>query len=122
MMTFCSAALGLHHEHQRPDRNQYFDLDCTRIAAQSGVAPVCSGVCQGWGCQFEPRTNPLLNNWEGPYDTNSVMHYQTYAFGKDPAFPPLIGKIPAVQVPLHPRPSILDLVRVCEIYKDQCFG
>ena len=59
MMTFCSAALGLHHEHQRPDRNQYFDLDCTRIAAQNGVAPVCSGVCQGWGCQFEPRTGGL---------------------------------------------------------------
>ena len=68
------------------------------------------------------RTNELLNNWQGPYDTNSVMHYQTWAFAKDPTVPPLIGKIPAVRVPLHPRPSFLDLVRVCEIYRDQCFG
>ena len=50
------------------------------------------------------------------------MHYQTYAFAKDFLQPPLIGKIPAVQVPLHPRPSFLDLVRVCEIYSDRCFA
>lgn len=49
------------------------------------------------------------------------MHYQIGAFGKNAGQPPLIAK-PGVVVPNNPRPSLMDLVRVCEIFKDLCKG
>lgn len=115
-------ALGLYHEHQRPDRDKYFTLDCSRIEDRDGASPVCTVPCDGWGCAFEFRNNPVVHNWEGPYDTNSVMHYFETSFGISSSQPPLIGVTADVRVGRTTKPTIFDLTRVCEIYHDQCFG
>ena len=83
---------------------------------------MCTIPCDGWGCAFEYRNNPAAHNWEGPYDTNSVMHYFEDSFAISSSQPPLIGVTPAVRVGRTEKPTIFDLTRVCEIYHEQCFG
>ncbi|CAG9953046.1 unnamed protein product [Clonostachys rosea f. rosea IK726] len=115
--------LGLHHEHQRPDRYRFFNLECANVIDFNGVPAQCSqSACQGWGCQFAPITNPLVYNYEGPYDTNSVMHYFEWQFGKSFTQKPLMGVDSKVYVGRGSRPSLMDLVRVCEMYPDECRG
>ncbi|RSL58901.1 hypothetical protein CEP53_005989 [Fusarium sp. AF-6] len=81
-----TTTLGLHHEHKRPDRDKYFTLDCAALMLdEDGVAAVCTSeaACKGWGCQLTALENPLVHNWEGPYDTNSVIHYFERSAAKD---------------------------------------
>ncbi|KAH7110379.1 hypothetical protein B0J13DRAFT_662057 [Dactylonectria estremocensis] len=115
-------SLGLHHEQQRPDRNEYFDLDCSKIAkSPEGDVAKCDSPCQGWGCQFESYSDPAVFNYEGPYDTSSIMHYGEAAFAADWQDPALVG-IKGVRVTTGDKPSLMDAVRVCEMYADQCNG
>lgn len=59
-------ALGAGHEHQRPDRDLYIDVNAACIDPAYPYAP----------SQFEPE--PMLIY--GPYDFDSVMHYSQCAF------------------------------------------
>ena len=59
--------LGLYHEHQRPDRNNYIQINWGNI--QSGT-----------GSQFQP-VSPTITI--GSYDFASTMHYSAYAFSKN---------------------------------------
>ena len=59
-----SHALGLYHEHQRPDRDDF--VLYLPFCVQSGAAS-----------NFEKRTGFV---W-GPYDPGSIMHYTAGAFG-----------------------------------------
>ncbi|RSM11620.1 hypothetical protein CEP52_002905 [Fusarium oligoseptatum] len=77
-------------------------------------------ACKGWACQFTALENPLVHNWEGPYDTNSVMHYFERSAAKDSSVQPLTGVNPRVRVSRTDRPTFMDLVRVCKMYRDQC--
>ncbi|EXK49881.1 hypothetical protein FOMG_02360 [Fusarium oxysporum f. sp. melonis 26406] len=117
--------LGLQHEHKRPDRDQYFNLDCSALMDdEKGVAPVCTSEdkCQGWGCQFTALVDPLVYNFEGPYDTSSVMHYFERSAAKDFSSQPLTGIKPGVRVGRTSRPTLMDLLRVCNMYQLQCAG
>ncbi|KAM5342201.1 hypothetical protein ACJ41O_015232 [Fusarium nematophilum] len=116
-------SLGLLHEHRRPDRPNYFTLDCAAlINDDDGTPPVCTDPCMGWGCEFVPATNPATRNFEGPYDTNSIMHYWERTAAKDASSQPLTGVNPRVVVGKSGKPSLMDLIRVCELYSDQCLG
>lgn len=71
-------ALGLGHEHSRPDRDDYIKINRENIAP--GMAGYFNKVLEG-------------KNWEkdGEYDYISVMHYPWWAFSKgdfsDPNYP-----------------------------------
>jgi cysteine-rich repeat protein len=122
--TDADPALGLRHEHQRPDRDQYFNLDCSKLAPAppSNTPAKCGVPCEGWGCQFAAIDNPDIFNFEGPYDTSSIMHYEEYLFATDWTQPALTGVVPGVRVTAGERPSLMDAVRVCEMYGDLCKG
>lgn len=70
-------ALGLMHEHQRPDRDQYVEVIEENI--KSGMSSQLRMV---------PQITP-----KGPYDFNSIMHYSSKSFSAN-------GK-----VTLRPRPA-----------------
>ncbi len=66
-------AMGYYHEHQRPDRNTFVNID---YGAFGGP---CDSNCETSGCQdanFGIRGTAL-----GPYDYDSVMHYGAFDFG-----------------------------------------
>jgi len=63
-------AMGLLHEHQRPDRDQYVDIIWDNIYAQYKV-------------NFEIRDNPLIVEESYAYDYQSIMHYPPKSFSID---------------------------------------
>ncbi len=69
-------ALGLMHEHQRSDRDQYVTVD------YSNVEP-----------GFESAFAIVANSQNvGPYDFSSIMHYTWLSFARDGSRPVLIPK------------------------------
>jgi hypothetical protein len=70
-------ALGLLHEHQRGDRDQYVTIDLSNVADNA----------RG---NFQLLSLPLV----GPYDFGSVMHYHQYAFAIDRARPTIVPHAP----------------------------
>ena len=68
-------AIGLYHEHQRGDREDYVVYN-----------PFC--VQAGKSGNFDKRAGLVI----GPYDQNSIMHYRANAFSIAPNCPTLIPK------------------------------
>eukprot|EP00088_Acartia_fossae_P011540 TRINITY_DN15865_c0_g1_i11.p1 TRINITY_DN15865_c0_g1~~TRINITY_DN15865_c0_g1_i11.p1 ORF type:complete len:373 (+),score=54.17 TRINITY_DN15865_c0_g1_i11:80-1198(+) len=62
-------ALGAAHEHVRPDRNVFLDVDCSRI--KTGNEKVQRTYYQ----QFT-RKCPFSKTENTPFDVNSIMHYR----------------------------------------------
>jgi Astacin (Peptidase family M12A) len=63
--------IGLRHEHQRPDRNQFVTVNNANIQAPSPTQP-------------NPAGNFAIDNTNCPlgrYDCGSIMHYGQNAFG-----------------------------------------
>src|SRR5262249_9229501 len=58
-------ALGLHHEHERPDRDLYVQINGANIQS-------------GFGNQFTKQ--PTGTRVYGPYDFDSLMHYGRCSF------------------------------------------
>lgn len=124
-------ALGLQHEHQRPDRETYMHFNCSALAdynkygTTSSPCPgdpnkCCqSATCYGWACQFAFIT---WLDYSGPIDMVSVMMYQEYSFSAG-FYPTLVGingnKVPTWDTP---NPSAGDAKRVCDIYFEACKG
>jgi len=59
--------LGLLHEHQRPDRDQY-------------VIIVWENILPEYKFNFESRNNPLITEEDYDYDFDSIMHYHSTGF------------------------------------------
>ncbi|KAH7113930.1 hypothetical protein B0J13DRAFT_533708 [Dactylonectria estremocensis] len=117
--------LGLYHEQQRPDRDDYIEIHCENlIPDQFGEKAVCDDdVCRGWGCAFR-KLGEAEVDWSGAYDTESIMHYGESDFSYDwYNVPVLVGK---GNVKLHrgfsAHPSLLDVGRLCDIYGEDCRG
>ncbi len=62
--------LGLLHEHQRPDRDEY-------------VTVFWNNILTGKEFNFEKQDNPLINEEDYDYDFESIMHYPTSSFSKN---------------------------------------
>jgi hypothetical protein len=67
--------LGFHHEHQRPDRDNYITIDIGNVAGNARFA-------------FDRYAFPAF----GPYDFGSVMHYGSNFFALDLSRPTIIPK------------------------------
>jgi hypothetical protein len=63
-------ALGLLHEHQRPDRDQFVRVIWSNLMAQFFV-------------NYEKQDNPLIKEEQYNYDFSSIMHYPANSFSID---------------------------------------
>lgn len=101
-------ALGLQHEHQRPDRDDYITVDFGNIKDEYRDA-------------YEKMPPSPFNAIRGPYDFLSVMHYTSVAplAGKEPFKPVIVAQPAFAQFTsqlgqLHP--SGQDLEQVAAMY------
>uniref|UniRef100_A0A1I7RHH9 Metalloendopeptidase n=1 Tax=Bursaphelenchus xylophilus TaxID=6326 RepID=A0A1I7RHH9_BURXY len=62
-------ALGLEHEHQRHDRDKYIKVNYRNVQ-------------KGKEDNFDKIPSHLVELYGQPYDYNSIMHYDSRAFGK----------------------------------------
>uniref|UniRef100_A0A8C7JW46 Metalloendopeptidase n=1 Tax=Oncorhynchus kisutch TaxID=8019 RepID=A0A8C7JW46_ONCKI len=99
-------ALGLHHEHTRPDRDQYITIQWDNVV---------SGKEDNFKVK-EGDTQDL------PYDYDSIMHYGTYYFSSN-RNPTIDSKKSGVQIGQRNHLSPLDIARLNKLYqcgKDVC--
>ena len=112
-------ALGLEHEHQRPDRDQYIEF-LQHNAEASAV--------EWFRLMPQNETDLPSNLMQGAYDVNSRMHYTTWAFSRSPnALPVLLKRGPGSiaqrtinnQLPSSPPLSQGDLAALAFLYKPE---
>ncbi len=63
-------ALGLLHEHQRPDRDSYIKI-------------IYSNILDQYLFNYDKQDNPLIVEENFDYDYTSIMHYPANSFSKD---------------------------------------
>jgi Astacin (Peptidase family M12A) len=100
-------ALGLWHEHQRSDRDQYVTIDFDNVNQNArGNFNIITGI-------------PLV----GEYDFGSIMHYGRNAFAANSSRPTLIPHAPyeswSMRMGTLPDPSELDHAAVAFLYDAQ---
>uniref|UniRef100_A0A914DRX9 Metalloendopeptidase n=1 Tax=Acrobeloides nanus TaxID=290746 RepID=A0A914DRX9_9BILA len=100
-------ALGVEHEHQRPDRDAYIRIN------YNNIEPGLTGDTSSLKCiknldQFDkvPYRDVMLVT---PYDYHSIMHYDSQAFGR---FDPKLGTILETMVPKKKGIKIYDVMRL----------
>lgn len=94
-------ALGLMHEHQRPDRNSYISIDWQNMDSS---------------IQYAFDLFSTANN-STPYDFESIMHYNQYAFSKNgkatirtlPAYSSFQSKMGISKISASDRKAISDM-------------
>ncbi|KAI4788737.1 hypothetical protein KUCAC02_035667 [Chaenocephalus aceratus] len=92
-------ALGLHHEHNRRDRDQYISVEW-------------SNIMPGKRSNFEVKQGDTQNL---PYDLNSIMHYGESYFSQDGS-PTVLSKTSGVQIGQRTHLSELDVLRLNSLY------
>jgi hypothetical protein len=100
-------ALGLWHEHQRSDRDNYLSIDFENVQGNAiGNFNIISGI-------------PLV----GEYDFESIMHYRRTAFAADVSRPTIIPHPPYQQFAFFmgtfAAPTGLDHAAVAFLYNTQ---
>ncbi len=76
--------LGLVHEHQRPDRDEFIDI-------------IWDKIIQGKKFNFEIMDNPLYLEQSFEYDYKSIMHYPPVSFSLDGS-PTIISIPPDIEI------------------------
>ncbi|GFY71564.1 zinc metalloproteinase nas-14 [Trichonephila inaurata madagascariensis] len=79
-------ALGLWHEHSRSDRDDYIEILWGNVMNEEKQA------------NFAKHFPEALNFQSFPYDYQSIMHYDAYAFSKSPKIPTMKPKQPNVRL------------------------
>ncbi|KAI1965821.1 hypothetical protein LOZ58_000721 [Ophidiomyces ophidiicola] len=113
-------ALGLMHEHQRPDREDHITVDCAGYAPwtidgcpAASYPTCCSGssdrCCGDWH-NYDIAPSNRFNKY-GDYDCNSVMHYNA---GR------VLKSKPGCVINPSATPTQGDYNAVCGIYEAQC--
>ena len=93
-------AVGLWHEHQRPDRDQYVNWSAAHTAKN-----------------YRRDSNPVSTDSQtvGPYDFASIMHYGDFAFSAD--FQPTLVTIPqGIDIGDHATYSAGDIDTIRRLY------
>ncbi|CAG0916179.1 unnamed protein product [Notodromas monacha] len=109
--------IGFYHEHQRPDRDNYIDV------LYRNVRPDIEAH------QFSKFPPHKVVDTGIPYDLDSIMHYDTHAFGivdeTGHPLPTILQKPPnqaQMILPIWARPylSPLDAAEINHIYAGEC--
>ncbi len=93
--------LGLDHEHQRPDRDNYIMINWNNLVDQSWIL-----------LQFAKRTPKNYDYYTYEYDYYSCMHYQNNSFALDADIETIVSPVP---VGIYDVPSLLDIKKVRSI-------
>lgn len=98
-------AIGLLHEHTRPDRDNYVDV-------------LYDNIYRGFRDQFEIEDPELLDTLGIGYDYNSVMHYRPDAFGNTstPGIT-IVANNPGIPIGPGQELSKLDVLKINILYK-----
>lgn len=101
-------AIGLLHEHTRPDRDNYVDI-------------LYDNIYRGFKDQFEIDDPELLDTLGVGYDYNSVMHYNADAFANTstPGIT-IVADKPGIPIGPGVELSKLDALKINILY--QCPG
>ena len=118
--------LGLDHEHERPDREDYVHFNCSALTC--GSAYFCSQHdcckhpktdCYSCSTQFNIDRDKEFLYRKGGYDISSIMQYPGDLFSKPGQY--TLTKVSDGQpVPRNTEISPGDVEGVCGIYKDLC--
>ncbi|XP_071236476.1 high choriolytic enzyme 1-like isoform X2 [Salvelinus alpinus] len=123
-------ALGLHHEHTRPDRDQYVTIqwdNVVPVATRNGYPGItCKLVLRAVLLHYHPQWVSLGkednfkvkkgDTQDLPYDYDSIMHYGTYYFSSN-RNPTIGSKKSGVQIGLRNHLSPLDITRLNKLYQ-----
>ncbi|KDR69172.1 hypothetical protein GALMADRAFT_923492 [Galerina marginata CBS 339.88] len=121
-------ALGLIHEHQRPDREKLVHYNCANLTPTCNNMPAGKTCCSSGipaGCCTLASNFNVLSGFEddatGAYDIKSIMQYVASAFAL-PGTNTLTSNAPGVVVPVSAPNAITttDSNRMCKIYSGQC--
>ena len=103
-------ALGIWHEHTRPDRDSYVFVEL-------------GNIIPGLESNFKIRPNNFVDMLGEPYDYYSIMHYGIYDFSIDPNSRPTLRvldqKIDVKQVGQRTHVSDLDKKKLDKLYECQ---
>lgn len=77
-------ALGAVHTHVRPDRDDYVEIDEENIKEEGKK-------------QYAKGKDKNINQFNMPYDYDSLMHYSAYSYAKDRKKPVITAKDAAMQ-------------------------
>ena len=126
-------ALGLWHEHQRPDRTTAgIVFTCRNLADYSTYSTLeetccpnnaddCCGTkacCRGKACNFVSVADGVAR---GDYDIDSCMHYASTAFAAR-GLTTMQGAPTSAEVATRTYPSVGDSEALCLLYSSQCGG
>lgn len=95
-------ALGLHHEQNRSDRDDFVDLDFNNMT-QTGKD------------NFAKATSAVD---KGAYDFNSIMHYGSYYFAVDSSKPVMTKKDGSIITPNRAGLSECDISGIAALYEN----
>jgi hypothetical protein len=94
--------LGLLHEQQRPDRDEY-------------VTIVWENIYPEYRDNFRVENNPLIKEQNYPYDYGSIMHYGPTGFSFN-GLPTIIPKDPTAEIGQRIDLSVYDIQKARAIY------
>ncbi|VDM01209.1 unnamed protein product [Schistocephalus solidus] len=102
-------ALGFWHEQSRPDRDNYVNISFANIQPHNLH-------------NFEKKTEHEVDSLGEPYDYNSIMHYDNFAFTKDAAEETLtpLSCCPRPNIGQRQTPSVGDVKQMNRLYKCPC--
>ncbi|CAG5122021.1 unnamed protein product [Candidula unifasciata] len=98
--------LGFWHEHNRPDRDTYININLTNV--RNRLKP-----------DFSQVPSAKIDTLNTPYDLGSIMHYNPYTNAKDKTIPvitPKPGKAVGIQLGQRMALSTWDVVRIQRLY------
>lgn len=72
-------ALGFNHEHGRPDRDDYIDIQWDNIVP-------------GLEHAFQKYSSDIVTSFGVDYNIKSILHYDKYAFSKN-GLPTILAKV-----------------------------
>ncbi|KAM3860879.1 zinc metalloproteinase nas-4-like [Diretmus argenteus] len=93
-------ALGLHHEHTRPDRDQHISVQWQNIMSRRQK-------------NFKVKYGNTMNL---PYDINSIMHYGQFFFTADKYSPTIVARHGPGQMGQRTHLSPLDIRKINKLY------
>ncbi|EEP79195.1 hypothetical protein UREG_04041 [Uncinocarpus reesii 1704] len=113
-------ALGLMHEHQRPDREEHITIDCASYSPWTidgcpdpSYPACCTGstdrCCGDWH-NYDIAPSSRFNKY-GDYDCKSVMHYSASS---------VLRSKPGCIISPSTTPTQGDYDALCDIYSTEC--
>ncbi|PRD32358.1 UNVERIFIED_CONTAM: nas-15 [Trichonephila clavipes] len=96
--------LGFHHEHNRPDRDEYVKINWDNIK-------------EGAYHHFQKLPEDLVQIANFSYDYDSIMHYGSHRFSKNRGVPTIITLKKNVTIGQRKGLSQSDILKIVKLYK-----